>query len=49
MIVSNDIVSSVTIENRAEFGVKSFDIFKIGTLYLSYDYDEKSLLKKEAW
>ncbi|MDR0666207.1 MAG: YdgA family protein [Campylobacteraceae bacterium] len=48
-IISSNAVSSVTIESKAAFGVKSFDIFKIGSIYVTYNYDDttKALLKSE--
>jgi hypothetical protein len=40
MVISNGTVLSVTMENKAEFGIRDFDILKIGVVHSSYDYDD---------
>ncbi|MDR1976291.1 MAG: YdgA family protein [Campylobacteraceae bacterium] len=45
------IISTTNIDSKAEFGVRSFDIFKIGTVQVSCDYDEltKGLFKNSSF
>ncbi|MDR2100257.1 MAG: YdgA family protein [Campylobacteraceae bacterium] len=38
VIVSPENVMNVTMESRAEFGVRNFDIFKIGKIHVDYEY-----------
>jgi hypothetical protein len=48
--ITTDDDITMGINHQAEFGIKSFDIFKIGTIKTSYEYDNytKNLLEKNS-